>query len=66
MAALPILSLLTIATTAFEAIIGGLVKLFEFASPDQRVRIIELIVVTLEWWQENVWAKLGDFLDGPD
>ena len=64
--ALPAMSIITIALAVFESIMTTFAKIMEHASDAQRERLIAIMVENLEWWQTNVWRKLGDLLDGPD
>ena len=64
--ALPAMSIITIALAVFESIMTTFAKIMEHASDSQRERLIAIMVENLEWWQTNVWRKLGDLLDGPD
>ena len=59
----PALLLAVLSTT--DKILDLYALMLEKASPETAEKLLSTIAENIEWWQENVWRKLGDFLDDP-
>jgi hypothetical protein len=52
--------------TTINKIIDLYGTMIEKASPEDQQKLLKVIAEREAWWQQNIWRKIGDFLDGDE
>lgn len=59
-------AVITALVTAYTETLKLWSTMLEAMPEDQRQQYASLIVEREQWWQENVWRKLGDLISGEE